>query len=128
MTRLRPGPDGAEGFTLIEVIGAILVFSAGVLMVAQVTGNLSLQMEWSAAKSEVVAVAQERMEELEEQSYDALAVGTSADTLEIRGRDYIRSVTISAYGPLTKEISVSVDPDGPSGPRFSASTYVNRSW
>lgn len=120
--------EGRRGFTLIEVIGAVVVFSAGVLMVAHLTGTLTLQMEWSAAKSEVVALAQERMEYLEDQPYDDVPVGTSADTLEIRGRDFIRTVTVTQYSPLTREISVRVVPDQPPGPRFSAVTYLNRSW
>ena len=126
----RGGPPEQEtaGFTLIEVIGAVVVFSAGVLMVAHLTGLLTLQMEWAATKSEIAALAQERMEELEEEPYDDLAVGTTADTVEIRGNDYIRTVVVTQYSALTKEIAVSVVPGEPPGPRFSASTYVNDSW
>lgn len=117
-----------EGFTLIEVIGAVVVFSAGVLMVAHLTGTLTLQMEFAATRSEIVALAQERMEDLEDQPYDQVPVGTTADTLAIRGHDYIRTVTVTQYGPLTREITVSVVPDEPPGPRFSAVTYLNESW
>lgn len=126
----RRGPRGREsdGFTLIEVIGAVVVFSAGVLIVAHLTGLLSLQLEWAATKSELVALAQERMEQLEDQPYDDVPVGTTVDTLEIRGKEYIRTVEVTQTSVLVREIAVSVVPDRPPGPRFGASTYVVRSW
>lgn len=128
MVRRRSRGQGTEGFTLIEVIGAVLVFSAGVLMVAQLTGRLSIQMEWSAARSELVALAQEGMEDLEDQPYDAVPVGTTVDVLVIRGGDYIRTVEVTQYGPLIREVAVSIVPDGRPGPRFSASTYIRDDW
>ena len=53
------------GFTLIEVIGALVIFSVGVLMVIQVSGALGTQMRYAGARSELSTMAGERLDSLE---------------------------------------------------------------
>ncbi len=50
----------AAGFTLIEVIGALVIFSLGVLGVMQLGVTLSVRMEEAALRSELAVVGQER--------------------------------------------------------------------
>ena len=80
--RCRRLRASAGGFTLIEVIGALVIFSAGVLMVMSLTGTLSLRMERAAIRSELAVRGQERLDSLEILDYSALTVGTTFATTE----------------------------------------------
>jgi hypothetical protein len=42
---------------LIEVIGALVIFSVGVLMVMQVSGAMGILMRYAGVRSEIVVIA-----------------------------------------------------------------------
>ena len=83
----------ADGFTLIEVIGALVIFSMGVLMVMGLGGTLSLQMERASLRSELALVGQERLDSLELVNYTALTLGTTTTSTSIRARPWCRRST-----------------------------------
>ena len=125
------GPEGAAcslGFTLIEVVGAILLFSVALLMVIQLSGSVGEQLERSAINVELVSLAAERLDSLEAADFSSLSVGTDADTLPVRGESYARIWTISEYNPILLRISVSLQPVDGSGPTFSTESYKAGSW
>ena len=122
------GPAG-RGFTLIEVIGALLIFSVGVIMVLQLTGALSRQMAYAARSSELVARAQERMDSLEALPFDSITVGTQQDTLTVRGIRYVRRAAVTSVTGLLRRIDVSLMPQTTgSGPSYSATSYAAARW
>ena len=121
-------PVLADGFTLIEVIGALVVFSMGVLMVMGLTGTLSVQMERAALRSELAVVGQERLDSLELVPYGGLTVGTTTSSGSIRGETYTWSVVISDSTAVLRHVDVSGMPSSGSGPFFSGATFVARSW
>ena len=122
------GPS-RRGFTLIEVIGALVIFSLGVIMVLQLTGALSRQMEYAAKSSELVARAQERLDSLEALPFDSITVGTHQDTLTVRGVGYRRQATVTSVTGLLRQIDVSVTPlTAGQGPSFSATSYAAARW
>ena len=45
-----------DGFTLIEVIGALVIFSLGVMAVMNLTSTLSVSMEWAALRAATASV------------------------------------------------------------------------
>ena len=49
---------------MIEVIGALLVFSVGVIMLLQITTSLSRQLEYAALNSLITAEGQERLDSM----------------------------------------------------------------
>ena len=117
-----------DGFTLIEVIGALVIFSMGVLMVMGLGGTLSLQMERAALRSELALVGQERLDSLELVDYTALTVGTTTSSTSIRGETYTWSVTVSDSTAVVRHIAVSSVPSSGSGPSFKGSAFVDRVW
>ena len=117
-----------DGFTLIEVIGALVIFSMGVLMVIGLGGTLSLQMERAALRSELALVGQERLDSLELVDYTALTVGTTTSSTSIRGETYTWSVTVSDSTAVVRHIAVSGVPSSGSGPSFKGSACVDRVW
>lgn len=122
---------GVGGFTLIEVVAALLIFAAGVLGAVNLAGALARQVEESALRSEVVAVAQERIEELERLPYDSLVVGvgTGTQSLTIQGLSYTRTTVISLFNPRTVSLEVTVAPDAdPAAPTQTLISYAYEAW
>ena len=117
------------GFTLIEVLGALVIFALGVLMVLKLTGALSRQMEFATKTSEVVARTQERLDSLEAVPFDSLSLETRADTLSVRGVPYVRTATISRLTGILYQIDVTMAPTvAGRGPTISSQSYSGRQW
>jgi prepilin-type N-terminal cleavage/methylation domain-containing protein len=124
----RRGPLRA-GFTLIEVIGALVIFSVGVLMVLSLAGSLSRQMDWAAVTSELVVRAQERLDSLEAVPFSSLTPGSSEETLRIRGDTYASTVSVTSVTDLMYRLDVSIGPtDGADGPSYAVTSYQVSSW
>ena len=121
------GPS-ADGFTLIEVIGALVVFSLGVLAVMNLTGTLSVTMERAALRSELAVVGQERLDSLELVDYTNLSVGTTTSSAASRGETYPWNVIVSDSTALVRHGAVTGTPSSGSGPSFGGSAFVYRSW
>ena len=85
LTALR---SSADGFTLIEVIGALVIFSMGVLMIMNSANILSVTMGRAALRSELAVLGQERLDSLELVDYSALTLGETTSTSSIRGQTY----------------------------------------
>src|SRR5688572_16634773 len=123
----RRRTDG--GFTLIEVVGALVVFSMGVIMLLSITRALSQRLEWSALNSLITAEGQERVDSLDAIGYSSLAVGSDVDTLSIRGVSYRQTQTITQYTALVRKAVVTLEPLGSGdGPSFSATLYASDVW
>jgi prepilin-type N-terminal cleavage/methylation domain-containing protein len=118
----------ADGFTLIEVIGALVIFSIGVLAVIGLGGTLTLQMERAALRSELALVGQERLDSLELLDYADLTVGTTTSSTSIRGETYTWSVTVSDSTAILRHVALSGVPSSGSGPFFKGSAFVDRVW
>ncbi len=127
---MTPGPPSRNrmGFTLIEVLGALVVFSFGVLMVLRLVGALSLQMNAAAARSMVAVTVQSRLDSLASLPYDSLPVGTMRDTILLLGQPFRRSQIVLQTTPLVREVEVTVEPTDGEGPRLTASTFLLRTW
>ena len=122
------GPFRA-GFTLIEVIGALVVFSVGVLMVLNITGALSRQMDWAAISSELVVRTQEGLDSLEALPFASVVPGSHTETLMIRGYSYTRTVTVTPVTGLMLQLDVDVSPaSGGSGPSYALTSYQVAAW
>jgi prepilin-type N-terminal cleavage/methylation domain-containing protein len=124
----RDPPNSKRGFTLIEVLGALLIFSLGVLMVLNLTGALATQINRAGLRTQVASTVQNRLDSLQLVPYDSLIVGTVADTLHLYGRVFDRSHRILQASALVKEIEVTVEAEDGDGPSLTASTFVTLSW
>ena len=121
------GPS-ADGFTLIEVIAALVIFTMGVLAVVLVTDTLSVRMERAALRSELALVGQERLDSLELVDYVDLTVGTTTSSASIRGETYTWNVIVNDSTALIRHVAVTGTPSSGSGPSFSGSAFVDRPW
>jgi hypothetical protein len=116
-------------------MAAMLVFSAGLIMMLGVTRGLSQSLEHSALNSLINAEGQERMDSLTALTFATLTAGTRTDTLTYRGVRFRRAQTITACpctggsgSPLTKRVTVTITPLVATGPTFSTTGYVAGAW
>jgi prepilin-type N-terminal cleavage/methylation domain-containing protein len=116
------------GFTLIEVLAALVIFSLGVLMVWNLTEAVSSQLNRAGLRSQVAVILRNRMDSLQLVPYDSLIIGTVSDTLVLNGRVYDRSHRILEASPLVKEIEVTMEAADGDGPDLSVSRFVTFPW
>ncbi len=126
-TRWSP-PGRRSGFTLIEVIGAFVIFAVGVLMVMRAGRSLTTQMRYSAARSEIVVLAAEWVDSVEAIPFSSLTGGTATDTMTVEGWTYQRSVTVTLLTAVLARVEVDVDPIGDSAPSHSLTSYTSTVW
>jgi prepilin-type N-terminal cleavage/methylation domain-containing protein len=126
--RSWPSASAVLGFTLIEVIAALVIFSVGVLMVVQMSGGLGARMRYAGARSELVVFANERLDSLEAEPFTALTPGTSLDTLVAEGTSFQSTVTITTVTPVLRRIDVSIAPLSGGGPSHAVTSYASAVW
>ena len=119
-----------SGFTLIEVMAAMVLFAGGVLMMLSLAQNLARQVDRSALITEVASIARAQADSLEALGYDGLTVGTlSPSTITLRpSTDWTIRRTVTQYSPLVRQVTVSVEPSGHGGPTRSVSLWVATEW
>lgn len=120
--------DGRRGFTLIEVLGALVIFSVGVLMVMQVGGALSTQMRTAGARSEIVVLANASLDSIEATPLDSLTMGTALDTVVAQGWTFQRTVTVTSLTAILARVDVTINPAGGSGPSHAVTSYTSAVW
>ena len=106
-----------------------MIFAGGVLVVLQLAGTLSRQMDWAATTSEIVVLAQQRLDSLETVAFSSLATGTLTEALTVRGKSYTLETTVTTLTALLKQVDVSVEPgSGVDGPSYSTTSYSADAW
>ena len=128
IARSCPAARKASGFTLIEVIGALVIFSLGVLMVIQVSGALGTQMRYAGTRSELVVHAAQLLDSVAAEPFASVAVGTSLDTLVVQGVEYECTLAVAAVTPVLKRVEVSLDALDTNGPSHAVTSYVSAAW
>ena len=127
-TRHWPPDDPPGGFTLIEVVGALVIFSVGILMVMQVGGALTTQMRYAGARSEIVVIANEQLDSIEAMPLDSISTGTTLDTVPVQGWSYERTLTITLLTPVLAKVEVTLARVDSAGPSHAVTSYTSAVW
>lgn len=117
-----------NGFTLIEVLGALVIFSVGVLMTLNLADTMGDQLELAAVRSEMVARARTTLDSLEAIGYADLTLTSVSRDFTFGGVAYEETWTVSRYSPLLLEVEVEMEPESGSGPEHSLTSYVFGEW
>jgi len=123
---LRDHPRG--GFTLIEVTGALLIFTVGVFATIQLSQALSERLNYSGTRTRVVAEVQERIDSIRAEGYAAVVVTSGSTSLTLDGVAYTVMTSITQYSPLVRRISITAAPTSGSGPTHSMTSYLSTTW
>ncbi len=120
------------GFTLIEVMGALLVFIVGVLMVLRLSAAMNTQLEYSGITSELVVIAHEQIDSLAATPFDSLEAKTEQNDFKVGKQEieFTRTVTVSSVNPLLYRfyVDLSLKDTLAWGPSYSVTTYSAGSW
>ncbi len=126
-----PNPP-CGGFTLIEVMGALLIFVMGVLMVLRLSAAMTNQLEFSGITSELVVIAHEQIDSLSATPFDSLEAKTEQNDFKVGAAEieYTKTVTVSSVNPLLYQfdVDVSLKDTLAWGPHYSATTYSSGAW
>ena len=126
-----PNPHSG-GFTLIEVMGALLIFVGGVLMVLKLSSALTIQLDYSGVSSEIVVVAHEQIDSLAATPFDSLEAKTEANDFKVGPMEieYTKTVTVSLVNPLLYrfDVDVSLKDTLAWGPGYAVTTYSAGAW
>ena len=126
--RSWPTATGTAGFTLIEVIGALVIFSLGVLMVIQVSDALGVQMRYAGVRSQLVVLANERLDSLESEPVGSVTTGTTQYDVTVDGIEYECTVTVTQVTPALARFEVSLAAADGEGPGHSVTSYNSTAW
>ena len=125
---LRVRADRRSGFTLIEVMGALVIFSVGILMVMQVGGALTTQIRYAGTRSEIVVLANERLDSIEALPFASVTGGVSEDTLIVQGWSYARKATVTMLTPVLARVEVELFRVDSAGPYHVVTSYTSAAW
>jgi len=103
----RKNCSSEGGFTLIEMLIAVILIVFGLLSYGVFTGNLVVQNTKGERKTQAATYAQEMLEDLRNQALNtALSTGTGTDTLDdgIYTRSWI--ITGSSGNPTSIRVTV----------------------
>jgi type IV pilus assembly protein PilV len=98
----------AAGFTLVEVIVAIVLLGVGLMGLAALSTTVTRANVQSSSLTTATALAQERAERLRTQDYDAVVSG--GDTRMVDNVAYTRSWTVTTDDPAPglKTVAIAV--------------------
>ena len=104
VTRLRD----SRGFTLIEIVVAIVMLAFGVLASASLTAALMASNRGVTNRTRAVEVLREKVEDLQSIRYPQIVNGN--DTATVGGVSFARSWAVAANSPVTntKTVTLSV--------------------
>lgn len=123
-----PRADRAGGFTLIEVVGALVIFSAGVLGIMNVGSSLTTQLRYAGARSEIVVMANERLDSIESMPFDSIVAGTTQDLMTVQGWAYECTVIVTDLTPVLARIDVTIERSDGVGPSHDVTSYTSAVW
>lgn len=128
-TRKRPAgastiASSRDGFTLVEVVVAMVMLAVGTLGVMHLAVAATLLARNTVTLTELGIRAENVLESARDRGYDGNPPGVTVDSVTVRGHRYARQVTVTDQGSRSREIRVDVIRAGYVAPSYSAITYV----
>ena len=116
--------SSTAGFTLVEVMVALVILAVGALALTHLSLSVAVLMGQSTAKTELIALAENRIESVQARAYEDIDPGVEQDTVSVRGKPYVRRVTITAPNSRTRQIAIDLRSPVESL-RYATFTYVS---
>lgn len=113
-----------RGFTLVEVMVSLVILAVAALALTHLSFSVAVLMRQSGEQTELIAVAENRLEGIQARAYADIGPGIEVDTLSLSGTRYEERVTITA--PSARLRKIRIDLQAATGDRqYSAITYVS---
>ena len=118
----------SSGFTLIEVMGALLILTVGMVSATRLATASMERLDYVEHKSEAVRIAGERVDSLSAVSYATLTPRTWGDTIQ-RGADrWAMSHTVTQWSTRVRRLEVTAQLVGDTLASGPLRAYVADSW
>ena len=123
--------ESEAGFTLLEMLVAVVILAVGLLGMAALQGTALRGNNLGSTSTEAGSLAMQRLEEFKNVTYDAVGPeGTSAaeEVVGASGIRYTRQVTIAFNSPVTntKRVTVSVSWSAPTPHTVNLQTIISQ--
>lgn len=119
-----PARRGRDGFTLVEVMVAMVILTLGALGVMQLALATAVLARNTVTVTELGIRAENVLESARDRGYAGNSPGVTVDSLTVGDNVYARRLTVSDEGARARQIRVDVIRAGSSVPLYSALTYV----
>lgn len=112
--RFGPTENFSKGFTLLEVLVAIVILSVGLLGMASLTGSIIGYNQFADNVTTATTLAQDKIEELKNTSYDDISVDPDTVTendIDADGNPggiYDRETKVDNNSPATNTKTITV--------------------
>ena len=104
MKNMRPRTTGSEGgFSLVEVLVALVVLSIGVLAVTSMAASSVTQVRMGFNLTNSTLAAQQILDSYMVMPFDSLPLGLNVDTIDLGSQDY---VVLSTLTDVSSQLSV----------------------
>ncbi len=118
-----------EGFTLIEVIGALVIFATGILIAAGLSSGLSSLLRESTLRTEATAIGIHALDSLAALPFSELPEGeVNGGSVTANTRTYSRHWTVSSSSVRARRVEVTIRYSGTGNDIFTGSTWVVKPW
>jgi prepilin-type N-terminal cleavage/methylation domain-containing protein len=102
--RLRP----RAGFTLIEVMGALMILSVAMLSVLRLSATSTERLRLVDRKAEAARIAVERSDSLGTVAYASLGVASQQFLISRTGDNWRVTQTVTQWSPRVRKVQVTV--------------------
>ena len=119
-------PKESGGFTLLEILIALIIFSVGILALTSLTVTATKTGAYGGRMSEAVTFAQDKLEELKANSWDKIVSGADQETGPT-GISYTRNWKVLEKETRNlKTVSITIEWKDPVAHSISLLTVISR--
>jgi len=122
----RAVPSSRAGFSLVEVLVAMVLVALLMAMLFPITFKVGLQSRQASIMTQRTAVISGEMERLTQAEFTTLTTGTTCQTFSSSHFPHVKCITVSETNPNRKVVTVTVTPSNGSGVG-AASSQIERS-
>ncbi len=117
---------GENGFTLLEMLIAVIIMAVGLLGMAALQGTAMMGNTFGGMNTEATALVMDKIEEYRHTPYGNIAEGTTTDSNLGTGSFYTRATTVQFHTPINdvKTVTVTVSWTSPTPHSVSFQTLV----
>lgn len=118
----------SAGFTLIEVMGALLILSVGMVSALRLATASTSRLNYVDHKAAAVRIASERIDSLAAVPYSGLPPRVWADTVQRGAQKWVNRYTVTQWSTRVRKLEVTTLLLGDTLSSGPLATYLTDSW
>ena len=117
-----------DGFTLLEMLIAVIIMAIGLLGMAALQGTAMMGNNFGGMNTEATALVMDKIEEYGHTPYGSISEGTTTESNLGTASQYTRATTVQFHTPINdvKTVTVTVSWTSPSSHSISFQTLISK--